>query len=314
MTPLTYQVGAVRVHLLSDGVFWSDGGAAFGVVPRVLWEKIIRPDAFNRIALELRSLLIESDDGLILVDTGHGQKLSAKRREQLGLTGQRRLLDELADLGYRADDVRMVINTHLHADHCGGNTVFDFEGRLASTFPNATYVVQRLELADATYPNERTRNAYFHENFLPLSSLCDGNGAGVLRIFSGDARINSQVRVQVTPGHTRAHQVVIVESQGQSAIFLGDVAGFALNLERLAWVPAFDVEPLVSIETKRGLRDWAFHKDVLLFFQHEISVAAGRLRRDEADGQGDGAIWRVEPVAQPGAAMNEIHLNEESIR
>ena len=97
MTPLTYQVGALRVHLLSDGVFWSDGGAAFGVVPRVFWEKIIRPDALGRIAMELRSLLIESDDGLILVDTGHGHKLSAKRREQLGLTGQRRLLDELAD-------------------------------------------------------------------------------------------------------------------------------------------------------------------------------------------------------------------------
>ena len=227
MTPLTYQVGAVRVHLLSDGVFWSDGGAAFGVVPRVLWEKIIRPDALGRIAMELRSLLIESDDGLILVDTGHGQKLSAKRREQLGLTGQRRLLDELADLGYRADDVRMVINTHLHADHCGGNTILEAEGRLAPAFPNATYVVQRLELADATYPNERTRNAYFHENFLPLTNLCDANGAGLLRILSGDTQINPEVRVQVTPGHTRAHQVVIVESQGQSAVFLGDAAGYA---------------------------------------------------------------------------------------
>jgi len=310
VTPLIYQVGALRVHLLSDGVFWSDGGAAFGVVPRVLWEKIVRPDAFNRIAMELRSLLIESEDGPILVDTGHGLKLPAKRREQLGLTGQRRLLDELADLGYRAGDVRMVINTHLHADHCGGNTILDADGRLAPAFPNATYVVQRLELADATYPNERTRNAYFHENFLPLTNLCDQDGAGVLRILSGDAQINPQVRVQVTPGHTRAHLVVIVESQGHSAVFLGDAAGYALNLERLAWVPAFDVEPLVSMETKRGLRDWAFHKDVLLFFQHDISVAAGRLRCEEADGQGDGAIWRVEPIA----ALNVSQFDEESIR
>ena len=316
MTPLTYRVGAVRVHLLSDGVFWSDGGGAFGVVPRMLWEKLVQPDAFNRIAMELRSLLIESDDGLILVDTGHGLKLSAKRREQLGLTSQRRLLDELADLGYRADDVRMVINTHLHADHCGGNTIRSPDGRLAPAFPTATYVVQRLELADATYPNERTRNAYFHENFLLLTNLCDENGAGLLRILSGDTRINAQVRVQVTPGHTRAHQAVIVESQGQSAVFLGDAAGYALNLERLAWVPAFDVEPLVSMETKRGLRDWAFHRDVLLFFQHDISVAAGRLRREDEDGQAggapsrDSALWRVEPVA----ALNEAQRNEESIR
>jgi glyoxylase-like metal-dependent hydrolase (beta-lactamase superfamily II) len=165
-------------------------------------------------------------------------------------------------------------------------------------------------LADATYPNERTRNAYFHENFLPLTDLCDANGVGTLRILSGDARLNPQVRVQVTPGHTRAHQVVIVESQGQSAVFLGDAAGYALNLERLAWVPAFDVEPLVSMETKRSLRDWAFHEDVLLFFQHDTSMAAGRLCRPEADAQGDGAMWRVEPVA----ALNDAHLDEESIK
>jgi glyoxylase-like metal-dependent hydrolase (beta-lactamase superfamily II) len=302
MTPLTYRVGAVRVHLLSDGVFWSDGGAAFGVVPRLLWEKIVQPDPYGRIAMDLRSLLIESDDGPILVDTGHGLKLPAKRREQLGLTSQRRLLDGLADLGCRPDDVRMVINTHLHADHCGGNTIYGPDGRLAPAFPNATYIVQRLELADATYPNERTRNAYYHENYLPLSNLCDRDGAGMLRILSGDARINAQVRVQVTPGHTRAHQVVIVESQGQAAVFLGDAAGHAYNLERLAWVPAFDVEPLVSMETKRGLRDWAFHNEVLLLFQHDVAMAAGRLRLEAASGPNEEARWRVEPAGQPDRA------------
>ncbi len=296
MTPLTYQVGALRVHLISDGVFLSDGGAAFGVVPRPLWAKVVRPDAFNRIAMELRSCLIEADDGLILVDTGHGTKLSSKRREQIGLASPFRLLDELAGLGYRPEDVRMVINTHLHADHCGGNTVYTADGRPAPAFPNATYVVQRLELADATYPNERTRNTYFPENFLPLTDLCDG-GAGALRVVSGDVRITPQVRVQVTPGHTRSHQVVVMESQGQTAVFLGDTAGFAVYLERLAWVPAFDVEPLVNIETKRGLRDWAWHEDVLLLFQHDIGIPAGRMRQEEGAGKTDGPLWRVAPLA-----------------
>jgi glyoxylase-like metal-dependent hydrolase (beta-lactamase superfamily II) len=281
-------VGTLRVHLLSDGAFWTDGGGAFGVVPRPLWERVIRPDAFNRIPMELRSLLIEADEGLILVDTGHGEKLSAKRKEQLGLSGQHRLVDELAALGFQPGDVRTVINTHLHADHCGGNTVYDATGQPVPVFPNATYLMQRLELADATYPNERTRNAYLHENYLALTNLCNRDD-GALRVISGDAQITPQVRVQVTPGHTRAHQVVIVESEGQAAMFLGDAAGFAVHLERLAWVPAFDVEPLVSMETKRSLRDWAFHREALLFFQHDVAVPAGRLRRD-------GENWRVEPI------------------
>jgi glyoxylase-like metal-dependent hydrolase (beta-lactamase superfamily II) len=286
MTPLTYQVGALRVHLISDGVWLTDGGGAFGVVPRVLWEKVMPPDPLNRIPMELRSCLIEAEDGLILVDTGHGARLSAKRRGQIGLTSPYRLLDGLAGLGYRPEDVRTVINTHLHADHCGGNTVFAADGRLAPAFPNATYIVQRLELADATYPNERTRNTYFGENFLPLADLAAGS-ANVLRVVSGDTQITPQVRVQVTPGHTRAHQVVIIESQGEQAVFLGDAAGFAVHLERLAWVPAFDVEPLVSIETKRSLRDWAWRNDVLLLSQHDVGIPAGRLRRT-------GDEWRVE--------------------
>lgn len=303
MTPLTYQVGALRVHLISDGIFLSDGGAAFGVVPRPLWEKVIRPDPLNRITMELRSCLIEGEDGLILVDTGHGAKLSGKRREQIGLTAPLRLLDELAGLGYRPEDVRTVINTHLHADHCGGNTIRLADGRLAPAFPNATYIVQRLELADATYPNERTRNTYFHENFLPLTDLCAG-GAGALRVVSGDAQITPHVRVQVTPGHTRSHQVVVIESQGQTAGFLGDAAGLAVHLERLAWVPAFDVEPLVSMETKRSLRDWAWRNDVLLLFQHDVGIPAGRLRQEAGAGPADGPLWRVAPVA-PITAVNQ---------
>lgn len=287
MTPLTYRVGALRVHLLSDGIFLTDGGGAFGVVPRVLWEKVCQPDATHRIPFELRSCLIEADDTLILVDTGHGAKLSTKQQAQAGLTGAPHLLDELAGLGYRPADVRMVINTHLHADHAGGNTGRLADGRLTPTFPNARYFIQRLELADATYPNERTRNTYFPENFLPLADQ------DAWRVVSGDAQITPHVRVQVTPGHTRGHQVVVIESQGETAVFLGDAAGLAVNLERLAWVPAFDVEPLVSIETKRSLRDWAWRREALLFFQHDVGIPAGRLRQIE----GDSPQWRVSPVA-----------------
>ena len=289
MAPLSYRIGRVRVHLISDGPFWTDGGATFGVVPRTLWEKVIQPDALHRIPMALWSLLIESNEGLILVDTGHGHRLGSKRRDQLGLTDDLRVDRRLIELGFAPADVRFVINTHLHADHCGGNTVFGSDGQLLPAFPNATYLMQRLELADATYPNERTRNAYVCENFLPLVNLCQDPEGGIVRVLSGDARITSEVHVKVTPGHTRAHQVVIVESDGETGIFLGDVAGLAVHIERLAWVPAFDVEPLVSMETKRWLRDWAAHRDALLFFQHDVATPAGRVRAE-------GDRWCVQTV------------------
>ena len=254
---LTYQVGAVRMHLISDGVFWTDGGGVFGVVPRVMWEQVIRPDELNRIPMDLRCLLIESSAGLILVDTGYGVKLSAKQMAQLNLTSPNRLLDGLAALGYRPEDVRMVINTHLHADHCGGNTCFD--RRPPERQSKDTADLPKCNLPDAAVGTGRRdlsqrahANTYFAENFLPLADLRNDEGASRLRVLHGDTQITPEVRVQVTPGHTRAHQVVIIESQGETAIFLAD-AGYAANLERLAWVPAFDVEPLVSIETKRSL-------------------------------------------------------------
>lgn len=289
MAPLTFHIGRVKVHLLSDGVYWTDGGAVFGLVPRVLWEKVIQPDALNRIPMNLRCLLIESSEGPILVDTGYGTKLTAKRLQQLNLTSETRLLDDLAAAGFSPTDVRMVINTHLHGDHCGGNTFYGPDGELQPTFPNATYLIQRLELADALLPNERTRATYLAENFLPLVELGGGRSSVARgRLLYGDTQITPEVRVQVTPGHTRSHQVVIIESDGETAVFLAD-AGYVANLERLAWVPAFDVEPLVSIETKRALREWAWRRDALLFFQHDMAVAAGRLRRD-------GDEWRVQKV------------------
>ncbi len=288
MAACTYQVGRVKVHLVSDGVFWTDGGANFGVVPKTLWGKVIQPDELNRVPMQLRCLLIESDAGLILVDTGYGDKLTAKQQAQLNLHGQFRLGSDLASLGYKPEDIAIVLDTHLHGDHCGGNTKWAEDGgpdsgRVVPAFPNATYMAQRLELADATYPNERTRNAYFPENFLPLSGLCKGNSDAVLQVMTGDTHLTSEVRTLTTPGHTRAHQCVIVESAGESAIFLADAVPWAVTFEKLAWVAAFDVEPLISMETKRSLRDWAWRKEALLFFQHDPTMGAGRLVREGND-------------------------------
>ena len=279
------QFGNVRFRLVSDGTYWEDGGGLFGLVPKALWSQIAVPDERNRLQFEMRCLLIESDEARILVDSGYGDKIPDKARAFISLEGERRLLGDLARLAIEPQDVDIVICTHLHADHCGGNTRFDENGELMPTFPRAAYCVQRLELADATYPNERTRATYLRDNFYPLEK------AGQLRVLDGNTRLSDEVRVIVTPGHTRAHQCVVVESAGQSALFLGDTASWPIHMERLSWVPAYDVEPLISIETKRNLARWAIEREALLIFEHHTEIKAGYLRATERSDR-----FRLEPV------------------
>jgi glyoxylase-like metal-dependent hydrolase (beta-lactamase superfamily II) len=278
--------GNVSLHVVSDGIYWEDGGGLFGLVPKALWEPLMAPDERNRLPFETWCLLIETEKQRILVDTGYGDKISEKERGFISLEGERRLLSGLERLGIGALDVDLVINTHLHGDHCGGNTRYDENGELVPTFPWATYCVQRLELADASFPNERTRGTYFAENFRPLEE------AGQLRVLWGDTRLTDEVRVVVTPGHTRAHQCVVVESEGQTAVYLGDLASWPVHLERLVWVPAYDIEPMTSIETKRNLAQWAIEHHVLLFFDHHPEIIAGYLHPTERADR-----FRLEPVS-----------------
>jgi glyoxylase-like metal-dependent hydrolase (beta-lactamase superfamily II) len=272
-------------------MYWEDGGGLFGLVPKVLWAQAAEPDERNRLCFDTRCLLIEAPGQRILVDTGYGDKLSEKERSFISLQGKRRLLTNLESMGIGPMDVDLVINTHLHGDHCGGNTQLGEHGTLTSstpvvpTFPRATYCVQRLELADASFPNERTRGTYTHENFEPLEQ------AGQLRVLWGDTRLTDEVRVIVTPGHTRAHQCVVIESGGQTALFLGDVASWPIHIERLSWIPAYDVEPLVSIETKRNLARYAIENHVLLVFEHHPEIKAGYLHPTERPDR-----FRLEPV------------------
>ncbi len=264
--------GKVDLHLISDGTYWEDGGGLFGLVPRTLWEQVAEPDQRNRLPFDMCCLLVETTEQRILVDTGYGDKLSDKQRSFISLEGERRLLKNLEKVGIGPLDVDLVINTHLHGDHCGGNTRYSETGELVPTFPRATYCVQRLELADASFPNERTRATYLRENFEPLEQ------AGQLRVLEGNTRITGEAGVIVTPGHTRAHQCVVIESEGKTALFLGDVASWPIHMERLSWVPAYDVEPLVSIETKRNLARWAVEDHVLLLFEHHPEIKAGYLQ------------------------------------
>ncbi len=277
-------IGNVEYHMVSDGLAWVDGGGAFGLVPYVIWKDLRPTDEHHRIALILNSLLIRSEGKTILVDTGYGQKLSEKMARNLGLDRpDGDLLAGLARLDVKPEEIDIVINTHLHGDHCGGNTRREGE-TLIPTFPNAQYFIQRLEFAEALMPNERTRATYFPENYEPLRD------SGHLKIINGNTIVTGEVRTAVTRGHTRAHQIVILESAGQTAMFMADLATLHQHFERLAWVPSYDLEPMESIETKRYWQQWAIERDALLLFQHDTEMTAGKLRQA-------GRRFKVEPVA-----------------
>lgn len=262
----------IEYYLLNDGLAWVDGGGAFGLAPRIVWGKLLPPDDQNRVPFNLYCMLIRSEGQTILVDTGYGQKLTDKARRIVALERpDGDVLAALARVRVEAADIDIVINTHLHADHCGGNTRREGD-QIVPTFPNATYLVQRLEWADAMLPNERTRATYLPENYLPLQE------SGQLKIINGNTRVTSEVRTAITRGHTRAHQAVILESKGESALFVADMATLHYHLERLAWVTGYDLEPLESIETKRAWQQWAIDHDALIIFQHDTQVPTGKLR------------------------------------
>ncbi|MFZ5916764.1 MAG: MBL fold metallo-hydrolase [Chloroflexota bacterium] len=279
--------GDLTLHFVNDGYIWLDGGGCFGLVPRVLWEKVHPPDALNRLCMATRCLYIESDGLRILVNTGPGNKLSDKQKQAWNLERpEGGLLDALARLGVAAKDIDIVLATHLHSDHFGGATVWGADGQAAPTFPRAEFWVQRREWADARYPNERTRGTYLPENLLPLEA------SGRLRLLEGDTVVTSQVRTLVTPGHTPALQCVVLETEGLTAIYLSDLAPLAVNLERLAWIPAFDVLPLESLESKRRVRDWALAAGAYLLFEHDLQLPVGRLRQENGK-------YTVEPASLP---------------
>ncbi len=279
-TPLVERrkIGALTVHAIQAGGQKLDGGAMFGVVPKPLWEKQITSDERNRIQMGMRCLLIEHPSGLILIDTGAGNKEDEKFRNIYGLEndgadGLTRLEDGLAQIGVRPADIVMVINTHLHFDHAGGNTRLGKNGKVEISFPNATYIVKRGEYDYATHTNERTAASYFERNFTPVEA------AGKMEFVTREKEIVKGVRVIPTPGHTPFHQSILIESAGQRAFYLGDLVPTAAHLP-LPWIMGYDVEPLVTLETKRRILKQAMDEKWLLIFEHDATNAWGRVEHD----------------------------------
>jgi glyoxylase-like metal-dependent hydrolase (beta-lactamase superfamily II) len=274
----TRRIGAWTVHAIQAGGQKLDGGAMFGVVPKPLWERRIPADERNRIQLGMRCLLLEHDVGLILIDSGAGNKESEKFYdiygvENAGREGPTALEDGIRAAGYRPEDVALVINTHLHFDHAGGNTYRDAGGAIRISFPNARYVVQAGEYHFATHTNERTAGSYFPHNFVPVHE------AGRYDLVKGEREIVRGVRLVPTPGHVPHHQSVLIASPGESALYLGDLVPTSAHLP-LPWIMGYDVEPLVTLETKRRVLRQAMEEGWLVIFEHDAGCAWGRVGFD----------------------------------
>jgi glyoxylase-like metal-dependent hydrolase (beta-lactamase superfamily II) len=280
MGPLieTRRLGGWTIHAIQAGGQKLDGGAMFGVVPKPLWSRRIASDERNRIQLGMRCLLIEHESGLVLIDTGAGNKENEKFHEIYGVEnrgadGETLLQDGLRELRVRPEDIGLVINTHLHFDHGGGNTRRTPGGEVALSFPKARYVVQRGEYEFATHTNERTAASYFPHNFAPVRD------ANRFDFVEGEREVIAGISVLPTPGHVPFHQSIRLESNGEVALYLGDLVPTSSHLP-LPWIMGYDVEPLVTLETKRRILARAVSEGWTMIFEHDAVLAWSRIAHD----------------------------------
>lgn len=276
------RLGDLEFVVLTDGTLRLDGGAMFGVVPKPMWEKKARADERNRILLAMHCLLIRAAGKTILVETGAGDKWNAKRRDIYAFEGSPRLPEQLAQQGVKPEDVDVVINTHLHFDHCGWDTRI-VNGKVRPTFSNATYIVQRKDFEHAKAPSERDRASFLAENFMPVEE------AKQWQLIEGEQQIVPGVSVFPAPGHTHAMQCVKLEGGGKTAIFLADLVPMTAHLP-LAWVMGFDLFPLTTLENRKTILPQIEKNGWLALFAHDPSIRAAYLR--ERNGQ-----YEAEPVS-----------------
>jgi glyoxylase-like metal-dependent hydrolase (beta-lactamase superfamily II) len=266
-------LGDIEVQYLHGGNFYLDGGAMFGVVPKPLWEKKSPPDSRNRIRLAANSLLVRTQNQNIIVETGNGTKWTPKLRDIYAIDPGDPLIDNLAAAGIRPEQIDLVINTHLHFDHAGGNTKLVHD-QAVPTFPNARYIVQAAEIAHAANPTERDRASYFEENVLPIQQ------SGQWRAIEGDTEILPGISAIRIPGHNADIQAIKLTGGGKTIFFVADLFPTRHHLP-LAWIMAYDLYPLQTLETKRKWIQTIVHENWIVVFGHDPDIPAATLRERE---------------------------------
>lgn len=277
-------IGSYDVCPIPTGIFGLDGGAMFGTVPKVLWERSNPPDEKNRIPMEARALLLKSAQGNVLIDTGNGKDFVAKYGEKLGNKFAEMynidengpsLIKSLATYGLRPEDINHVILTHLHFDHAGGATT-EKDGKLVPTFPKARYYVQKGNLETASHPNLRERASYYPANFQPLLD------AGVLTLLDGAQEILPGISVLISNGHTQAQQVVKVTDGKSTLLYCGDMVPTSSHV-KIPWLMGYDLHPLTLMEEKQKHLSEAADHSWYLFFEHDPYCDAAQIERSGHD-------------------------------
>jgi glyoxylase-like metal-dependent hydrolase (beta-lactamase superfamily II) len=267
-------LGDCELSIFSDGTYPLDGGAFFGVVPKIMWSRKVAADERNYVQAGLNSLLIRTGKQNVLVETGMGNKLSDRMVKFYGQPAQ--LLSNLAAAGIAPEDIDIVINTHLHFDHCGWNTVKDKEGKVVPTFPRAKYYAPEGEWQYARHPSERDAISYIPENYDPLVQ------SGQMTLLKGGEIIVPGISVKTFPGHTAHMQAVIVESAGRTACYISDLIPTTAHID-LTWGMGFDLYPLQTIESKKQYYAKAIPENWLTVFTHDAKTPWAYVEKDETE-------------------------------
>jgi len=263
--------GDYRVEVVSDSEFRLDGGAMFGVVPRNLWAKACPPDEQNRIRMNMNCLFIEGHGERILIDTGIGDKWSAKHREMYGIDRKQSFDESLRSVaGIGSESITIVINTHLHFDHAGGNTVLDESGKASPAFPNARYFVSAAEYEHAEAPSERDRASYLPDNWRPLKD------SGQLELKESEYEVAPGLRMETHAGHNRSMQCVRLEQGSQTLFGFADLVPMMAHVP-FAWIMGFDLYPVETLEAKKKLIPQAARENWTCLFYHDPDLALGRV-------------------------------------
>ncbi len=282
------RLGPWDVQIVSGGTFRLDGGAMFGTVPKIVWNKLYPCDEDNMILMATNCLLIRGEvDGVshtILVDNGNGDKETDDFMARFKFEGRGALDRALAQHGVKPEDITLCILTHLHFDHAGGSTRFDGEGKVVPSFPNARYVVQKKDLDDARHPNLRVKASYLAKNWEPLEA------AAVLDTVEGETELLPGISVRMAPGHIEGLQTVTIQGGGRKLIYLADLIPTARHIQP-AWVMGYDLDVVTCVETRQQVLAEVTGTDTVLVFEHDPDIPAGTVSRDEK------GRYRVEPVA-----------------